>query len=218
MDFDYSKIVNFFFGRNINKLNDVLKVVLESGFMMLDVNMNNRMILLEKNDLKYILAKRNDRLVIFPDNYRSVCLTEEFGELIEIIINDEGNVTVSKIFNLDEPSGVVASTSTWRYEDGLYIEVVSRVMFIEKEKMDIIENQESIEMFLSKYYPLRNDVLNDLYWDFNILRKNNFIEPKVFERIMISDGYTKDKFEVFYKKHMDKVLSVVKEKGKPSLF
>ena len=73
-------------------------------------------------------------------------------------------------------------------------------------------------MFLTKYYPLRNDVLNDLFWDMNLFRKNNFIEYKVFERIMISDGYSKDTFENFYNKHISKVLEIVKEKGKPGLF
>lgn len=218
MDYDYSKIINFFYGKDINKLNDVLKVVLSNGFMMLDVNMSNRMILLEKNNVKYILTKKDKRLVIFPDNYRSVCLTEAFGEVVEININDEGNVVVSSIFNIESPKGVVASTSTWHYEDNLYNEVVSRVMFISQDKLEIIENQESIEMFLSKYYSLRNDVLNDLYWDMEMFRKNNFLEAKVLERIMVSDGYTKDTFENFYKKHTDKVLSVVKEKGKPSIF
>lgn len=218
MNYDYSKIINFFYGKNINKLNDVLKVVLSDGFIMLDVNVNARMILLEKDNVKYVLTKKGNRLVLFPDNYRSVCFTDSFGELIEININEEGNVIVSRIFNIDEPNGVVASTSTWHYEDNLYSEVVSRVMFIPHDKLEILENQESLEMFLTKYYPLRNDVLNDLFWDMNLFRKNNFIEYKVFERIMISDGYSKDTFENFYKKHTSKVLEIVKEKGKPSLF
>ena len=218
MNYDYSKIINFFYGKNINKLNDVLKVVLSDGFIMLDVNVNARMILLEKDNVKYVLAKKGNRLVLFPDNYRSVCFTDSFGELIEININEEGNVIVSRIFNIDEPNGVVASTSTWHYEDNLYSEVVSRVMFIPHDKLEILENQESLEMFLTKYYPLRNDVLNDLFWDLNLFRKNNFIEYKVFERIMISDGYSKDTFENFYKKHTSKVLEIVKEKGKPGLF
>lgn len=218
MNYDYSKIVNFFYEKNIDKLNDVLKGVLSDGFMMLDVNINSRMILLEKNNVKYVLTKRENRLVLFPDNYRSVCFTDSFGELIEISINEEGNVIVSRIFNIDEPNGVVASTSTWHYEDKLYSEVVSRVMFIPHDKLEILENQESLEMFITKYYPLRNDVLNDLFWDMNLFRKNNFLEYKVFERIMISDGYSKDTFENFYKKHTSKVLEIVKEKGKPSLF
>lgn len=218
MDYDYSKIINFFYGKNINKLNDVLKVVLLDGFVMLDVNVNAKMILLEKNNIKYVLTKRDSGLLIFPDNYRSVCLSDDFGELIEINTNDEGNVIVSRIFSLDNPRGIVSSTSTWHYEDNLYTEVVGRVMFIEHEKIEILQNQESLEMFLSKYYPLRNDVLNDLYWDLDLLRKNNFLEYKIFERIMVSDGYTKDTFDNFYKKHIDKVLDVVKEKGKPSLF
>lgn len=218
MNYDYSKIVNFFYGKNINKLNDVLKVVLSDGFMMLDVNINSRMILLEKDNIKYVLTKRENRLVLFPDNYRSVCFTDPFGELIEISFNEEGNVIVSRIFNIDEPNGVVASTSTWHYEDNLYSEVVSRVMFIPHDKLEILENQESLEMFITKYYSLRNDVLNDLFWDMNLFRKNNFIEYKVFERIMISDGYSKDTFENFYKKHTSKVLEIVKEKGKPGLF
>ena len=216
MDFDYAKIINFFYGRNVDKLNDVLKVVLSDNFTMLDVNMQARAILLIKNNTKYILTKRENRLIIFPDNYRGVCLTEQFGELIEISINDEGNVIVSKIFNSDDPKGVVAMTSTWHYEEKMYIEVVCRVMFVEQEKLDVIENKQSIEMFLSKYYPLRNDVLNDLYWDFNALMKNVFIKPKVFERIMVSDGYTRDKFEEFYKKQTNKALNIVKEKGKIS--
>lgn len=218
MEYDYSKIINFFYGKNINKLNDVLKVVLSDGFVMLDVNVNAKMILLEKNNIKYVLTKRGSGLVIFPDNYRSVCLSDAFGELIEINTNDEGNVIVSKIFCLDNPGGVVSSTSTWHYEDNLYTEVVGRVMFIEYEKIEILQNQDSLEMFLSKHYPLRNDVLNDLYWDLDLFRKNNFLEYKVFERIMVSDGYSKDTFENFYKKHTSKVLSTVKEKGKPGLF
>ena len=127
-------------------------------------------------------------------------------------------VILSKIFRCEDPNGVIASTSTWHYEDNMYNEVVSRVMFIEQEKIEILENQQTLDMFLSKYYPLRNDILNDLFWDLNLYRKNNFLDAKVMERIMVSDGYSKDTFESFYKKHKEKVISTVKEKGKSGLF
>lgn len=218
MEYDYSKIVEFYFGKKINKLNDVLKNVINDGFLMLDVNVPNKVILLEKNAKKYIMVKREERLVIFPDNFRSICFFEDFGEVIEININQDGNIIVSRIFRNEDPKGVIASTSTWHYEDKMYNEVVSRVMYIEQEKLEIIENQQTIEMFLTKYYPLRNDILNDLFWDLNLFRKNNFLDIKVMERIMISDGYSKDTFESFYKKHKEKVISTVKEKGKTSLF
>lgn len=218
MEYDYSKIVEFFFGKRNNKLNEVLKNVVGDGFLMLDVNVPNRIILLEKEKKKYIMIKREERLVIFPDNFRSICFFEEFGEVIEISINQDGNVVVSRIFRSEEPKGIISSTSTWHYEDNMYNEVASRVMFIEQDKLEIIENQETIEMFLSKYYPLRNDILSDLFWDLNLFRKNNFLDAKVIERVMVSDGYSKDSFEMFYKKHREKVLSTVREKGKNGLF
>lgn len=218
MEYDYSKIVEFYFGKRINKLNDVLKNVISDGFLMLDVNVPNRVILLEKNRKKYIMVKREERLVIFPDNFRSICFFEEFGEIIEMNINQDGNVVVSRIFRSEDPKGVIASTSTWHYEDNMYNEVVSRVMFIEQDKLEVIENQQTIDMFLEKYYSLRNDILSDLFWDLNLFRKNNFLDAKVMERIMISDGYLKDSFENFYKKHREKVLSTVIEKGKNGLF
>lgn len=218
MQYDYGKVVTFLYGKEVSRLNDVMKVVLSNGFVMLDVNMNAKMILLEKNGLKYVLTKRNDRLIIFPDNYSALTFADDFGEIIEMSINTDGNVVVSNIFNSNVHPGVVATTSTWSYFDKLYSEVVSRVMFVKKDALESVNNRMSIEMFINEYYIHRNDVLSDLYWDFEMFRKNNFLEAVFSERIQINDGYSKEPFDDLYKRHMDKVLSVVSEKGKPSLF
>ena len=201
MQYDYSKIVGFLYGKQIEKLNDVLKYLLYNEFVMLDVNVKTKMILLEKNNLKYVLFKLSDRLLIIPDNYRSLCLYDEFGEIVEINFNDEGNIVVSKLFREMVSKGVAAITSTWHYEDGMYNEVVGRAMFISQDKLENTLNDESLDMFLNKYHDLRNDILNDLFWDLTLFAKNNFIEVKISERIMVSDGFNKDKFENLYKKH-----------------
>ena len=210
MQYDYSKIVSFLYGKQIEKLNDVLRYILLNEFVMLDVNVNAKMILLEKKNIKYVLLKLSDRLLIVPDNYRSMCLYDEFGEIVEISFNDEGNIVVSKLFRGLDTNGVSAITSTWHYEDGLYNEVVGKVMFISQDKLENTLNDESLDMFLNKYHDLRNDILKDLFWDLTLYAKNNFIDVKISERIMISDGFNKDKFEVLYKKHYEKALEVIK--------
>jgi len=217
MEYDYNKIVCFLFGRQVNKLNEVLKYNISNDFLMLDVNIPNKVILLEKDNLKYVMYNDNNKVMIIPDGYRSLCFSDDFGEIIEINTNGDGDIIVSKIFRYNN-SGAGAITSTWKYENGEYIEIVGRVMFIEQKELEIVENQDSIEMFLNKYSKLRNDVLNDLYWDLNMFAKNNFINVKLSERIMISDGFNKDKFEVLYKKHIDKAFKTIEEKSKPSLF
>ena len=70
MQYDYSKIVAFLYGKEEKKLNDVLKEVLTDGFIMLDVSVPNKIILLEKNNMKYVLLKNKDRILIIPDTYR----------------------------------------------------------------------------------------------------------------------------------------------------
>ena len=218
MQYDYSKIVTFLYGKEEKKLNDVLKEVLIDGFTMLDVSVPNKIILLEKNNMKYVMLKNKDRILIIPDTYRGLCLTDEFGEVFEISILEDGNINVSKIICLDKPRGVGSVTSTWHFDGELYNEVVSRVMFIEYEKLNAVYNQESLEMFINNYYDLRNDILRSIFWDLTLFTKNNFINVKFSERIMISDGYTKDKFDILYKKHIDKAFETNNEKGKPSLF
>lgn len=218
MKYDYTKVVNFFYGKNIDKLNDVFEMILSNDYIMLDVNVQSKMILLEKKDLKYIMLKQKERILIIPDNFRSVCLTDDFGEILEISINSDENINISKIFNVSSPRGVGAVTSTWHYENGLYNEIVGRTMFIEYDKLNNFFNNESLDMFLSKYFEIRNDILKDLFWDLTAFTKNNFIDVKFSERIMISDGYNKDNFNVLYKKHIDKSIEVINEKGKSSLF
>ena len=217
MEYDYSKIVVFLYGKQVDKLNEVLKEVI-SSFVMLDVKVQNRMILLEKNEKKYVMFKNKDRILIIPDTYRADCLNDEFGEVIEISIFKDGNINISKIFSLNKPRGVGGITSTWHFDGNLYNEIVGRVMFIEYEKLNAVYNHESLEMFINKYYDLRNDILKSIFWDLSLFAKNNFIDIKFSERVMISDGYNKDKFDVLYKKHIDKTLEVINEKGKPSIF
>lgn len=216
--YDYSKIVEFIYGKKEDKLNDVLKYLLSNDYLMLDVHIQNKVILLEKNKNKYVMLKKDNRILILPINFNSVCLTEEFGELTEICINQDGYVIISKIFNTEAPKGVGAYTSAWRYESNLYNEVVGRVMFIKQEKIEVIENQESLEMFINKYYDLRNDILNDLYWDLTLFAKNNFLDVNLSQRIMASDAFNTDKFDVLYKKHREESLKLIAEKGKSSLF
>lgn len=218
MDFDYSKVVNFLYGKQVNKLNEVLKVIINNGFIMTNVDTSTKIIFLEKNGVDYFLLKRGKRVVILPANYYNLSFCDEFGEVIEISINNDGDIITSSIFNITNPNGVIATTTTWHFNDNLYSQVVGRVMFIEKEKMDIVQNKESIEMFINSYYPRRNDVFNDLYWDMESFRKNNFIETKVSERIQVNDGYSGEEFSSLYKKQIDKVLEIVKDKGKSSLF
>lgn len=218
MEYDYGKIVDFIFGKRNESLYEIIKYILSKEFTMLDVNIPNKMILLQKKEFKYVIFKEKDRILIIPDNYKSLCLTDDFGEILEISINNDGNISISKIFNLDKPRGIAATTSTWNYESKLYSEVVGRALFVDYEKLNSIYSHESLDMFLNKYYELRTDVLKDLFWDLTLFLKNNFIETNISERVMISDGFSKDKFEILYKKHIDKVFETIDKKEKPGLF
>ena len=215
MNYDFNKIISFFYGKNVNKLTEVLRVVLCDGFNMISVDSNQKIIYLQKNNVNYHLVKQEDRLLIYPEIYKSLSFTDEFGEVIEICLNIDGDVTVSRIFNANK--GVCSTTSVWHYSDNLYTQVVARVMYIENEKLNVIDNRESIEMFINTYYLRRNEVFNSLYWDMDLLRKNNFISASLVERIQINDGYKKEAFEELYKRYLDKVSLVLSEK-KSSLF
>lgn len=215
MNYDFNKIISFFFGKSINKLTEVLKVVLNNGFNMISVDPNLKIIYLQKNNINYHLVKNEDRLLIYPENYKSLSFADEFGEVIEICLNVDGDATVSSIFNIND--GVCSTTSVWHYTDNLYTQVVARVMYIENEKLNVINNRESIEMFINTFYSRRNEVFNSLYWDMDTLRKENFINAKLTERIQINDGYKKEVFEELYKRYIDKVYLVLNEK-KSSLF
>lgn len=217
MEYDYSKIVEFIYGRKLEKLNEVFKALLLE-YKMIDVNQEKGIILLVKNDIKYYMFKAKDRILIIPINYNSVSFADDFNEICEISINSDNDIVISKIFNVLDLKGVASTTSTWHYENGLYNEVVSRVMFVLNEKINIVYNQETLDMFINKYYDNRKDILRDLYWDFNSYLKNNFIDIKFSERIMVSDGFNQDKIEVLYKKLNEKVYEVLKNKCKNTLF
>ena len=50
MNYDYNKIVNFLFGKEIKALNSVIEEVINSRYTLIDVNTKNKMFLLnEKN-------------------------------------------------------------------------------------------------------------------------------------------------------------------------
>ena len=84
---------------------------------------------------------------------------------------------------------------------------VGYIQLFEYEKLNAVYNQESLEMFINNYYDLRNDILKSIFWDLSLFAKNMFIDIKFSERVMISDGYNKDKFDVLYKKHTNKATN-----------
>lgn len=217
MGYDYSKIVEFIYGRRLEKLNQVFEALL-TEYKMIDVNKEKGIILLIKEDTKYYMFKAKDRILIIPINYNSVSFIDDFKEICEISINSDNDIVLSKISKSIKRKGVISSTTTWHYENGLYNEVVGRVMFVFDEKLNIIYNPETLDMFINRYYENRKDILRDLYWDFNSYLKNNFIEIKFSERIMISNGFDQDKFDILYKKHNEKKEEVINNRLKNNLF
>ncbi len=220
MNFDYSKIINFLCKKDINDFNDILKEVIEKYFVMLKVNTSNRMILLrdKESDFKFILVYKNNRILIYPDTYSALSFGDDFKRIVEIKLNSNNDVVLSYIFTIDKPKGIVAVTSTWHYEDKMYTEVVSRVMFFKEEKIIALDNKESIQSFLNLYYEKRDEVFGDLYWDMDKLRKNLFVEPDLMMRIQINDGFKKEEFKNLFIKHNEKISEVINKNCKSSLF
>ena len=104
MNYDYNKIVNFLFGKEIKALNSVIEEVINSRYTLIDVNTKNKMFLLnEKNtNTSFILEKRGDGILIAPDLYSNLNFSDNFIELTEVSINENnGDTIVSKIFKLN---------------------------------------------------------------------------------------------------------------------
>ena len=59
MNYDYNKIVNFLFGKEIKALNSVIEEVINSRYTLIDVNTKNKMFLLTVCLIifRYILQK-----------------------------------------------------------------------------------------------------------------------------------------------------------------
>lgn len=218
MEYDYSKIVNFLYGKNNKMLNYVLETVLSTGFTLLDVSLKSEIIFLQKNKMEYFMLKDRERVLILPTKFLELSFNDNFGELWEISINVDNDVVISNIFNLSSLKGIMATTSTWHFNDGLFSQVVGRVMFIKNNDLEGVTNKETIEMFINSYFPRRRELFGDLYWDMDLFRKNNFINTSILERIQVNDGYKYEPFKELYIKHLNKSISNVKEKTKPSLF
>jgi len=216
MNYDYSKVVNFLYDKNVSKLNEVIKTIMNTGFTMTFVDTNSKIIFMNKNGVEYFLLKDKDRVLFLPHKFQTLSFSDDFGEIIEVNINEDGDIVTSNIFNLN--GGVVAATSTWHFANNLYTQNMGRFLFLKKEKLDIINNRETIESFINTYYLKRNGVLKDLYWDMESLRKSNFIEPLLSMRIQINDGYKEEPFDVLYKNYIDNIINIINEKNKPGLF
>lgn len=215
--YDINKIIEFICGKKIDKLNQIFEVLL-TEYKMIDVNQEKKIILLLKDDNKYYMFKAKDRILIIPINFNMISFVDDFKEISEISINSDNDIVISKIYNSIKYKGIFSTTSTWHFENGLYNEVVCRVMFVLSEKLNTIYNPENLDMFINKYYESRKDILRDLYWDFNSYLKNNFIDVKFSLRVISNDTYSKDNFLGLYNKQKEKIEEVINSKMKNSLF
>jgi len=219
MDIDYNKIVSFLLGKSVSSISHVLKEVLTTGYRLMDVDNENKIIYLKSLDTSkdYYMIRRMQNIIIIPEGYSNLSLGEEFGEILEISINDDSDVVLSSIKEIKNPNGVCVTTSTWHNNDDKYTQVVGRVMYITRDNISSLINKESIEMFLINYNSKRTGIFKDLYWDMTSLLKSSFIEIKINERVQVNDGYTKESFEELYKRWNMEVNKIVTKKGS-SLF
>ncbi len=225
MDIDYNKIVDFILLGNIktNGISNVLKEILKD-YCMISVDKSKKgseKVFLKRIETRkeFIMQRRRDAIVIIPSDYNMATLGDNFEEMIEIRVNDDDNVILSNIKMCNKPEGVYVTTSSWHNAgDNSYIEGVNRIMFFDKSNIEQIANKESIAMFMSKNDLKRNDIFHDLYWDMDMVRKSMFIEPKINERIQITDGYTKEKFPDLYKKFQDKIKEILGKNSISSYF
>jgi hypothetical protein len=216
MDIDYKKIVEFLFNDNSKKtgIDIALKEILKK-YCMINVDQISRTIMLKsrKTERDFILKKRKNSIIILPTDYMRLSLNENFEEIIEIRLNDDNDVVVSNIDVIDNPKGIYVSGSNWHNEgNNTFTQVVGRIIFIDSDSLIALENRLSIEMFISKYDMLRNDIFCDLYWDINSLIKSVFIEPKKAFKVQVNDGFTKEEFNVLYEKYTNKVKDLLSQK------
>lgn len=209
MNYDYNKIVNFLFGKEIKALNSVIEEVINSRYTLIDVNTKNKMFLLnEKNtNTSFILEKRGNGILIAPDLYSNLNFSDNFIELTEVSINENnGDAIVSKIFKQDDK--LVAFTTSWHYSNDSYTEAINKMMIINSDDIEKISDRYTIETFLKSFYEKRKGIFSDLYWDMDLLTKNIFIDAKRIERININNGNA-DKFDVIYNKYLKIVTDAV---------
>jgi len=214
MDIDYKKIIDFLYNDNSKKtgLDIVLKEILKK-YLMVNVDQIKKTVLLKSKKTKrdFILKKRKNSIIILPSDYYRLSLSEDFEEIIEIRLNDDNDVVVSNINFIENPKGIYVSGSNWHNEDSnTFTQVVGRVIFIDSNSLTTLENRQSIEMFISKYDMLRNDIFCDLYWDATSLIKSVFIEPKKAFKVQVNDGFTKEEFNILYEKYTDKIKELIK--------
>jgi len=216
MDIDYKKIIEFLFNDNSKKtgLDIALKEILKK-YCMINVDQFSKTIMLKsrKTERDFILKKRKKSIIILPIDYYKLSLSEDFEEIIEIRLNDDNDVVVSNIDFIDNPKGIYVSGSNWHNEgNNTFTQVVGRVIFIDSDSLKALENRLSIEMFISKYDMLRNDIFCDLYWDVNSLIKSVFVEPKKAFKVQVNDGFTKEEFNILYEKYINKVKDLLSQK------
>jgi hypothetical protein len=214
MDIDYKKIIEFLFNDNSKKngLDIALKEVLKN-YCMINVDQISKIIMLKsrKTERDFILKKRKKSIIILPTDYMKLSFNDDFEEIIEIRLNDDNDVVLSNITTISNPKGIYISGSNWHNEDNnTFTQVVGRVIFIDFDSLKALENRQSIEMFISKYDMIRNDIFCDLYWDINSLIKSVFIEPKKAFKVQINDGFTKEEFNTLYEKYTNKIKELIK--------
>lgn len=216
MDIEYKKIIEFLVDDNSKKtgLDIVLKEILKQ-YCMVNVDQINKTIFLKsrKTERDFILKKRKSSIIILPIDYIKLSFSDDFEEIIEIRLNDDNDVVVSNINVIGNPKGIYVSGSNWHNElNNTFTQVVGRVIFIDSDSLTPLENRQSIDMFISKYDMLRNDIFCDLYWDVTSLIKSVFIEPKKAFKVQVNDGFTKEEFNVLYEKYTNKVKELLTQK------
>ena len=216
MDIDYSRVINFILPENVNKkgMANVLKEVLKD-FCMINVKQNDKEILLKsrKTNNDFVLKKRNNGIIIIPDDYRSISLSDGFETIIEMRVNDEDNVVLSMISKDIESKILYVVGSNWHVEENdSYTQTIGRMLTIDFDSFKENAISQSIEMFINQYNLKRNDIFSDLYWDINSYIKTIFIEPKNIYKVQINDGYNKEKMEDLYKRYKQKIDELTKPK------
>lgn len=209
MNYDYNKIVNFLFGKEIKALNSILEEVVNSKYTLIDVNTRSKMFLLNEKstNTRFILEKRGNGVLIAPDLYSRINFSNDFIEIIEISINENnGDAIVSKIFKQNDK--LVSFTTSYHYSDDSYTEAINKMIIIGSEDIKKIADRYTIETFLKSFYEKRSGIYNDLYWDIDLLAKNMFIDVKRIERVNINDGKS-DKFDIIYNKYLKIVSDAV---------
>ena len=223
MDINYEKVVSFILGNinNIKSISMVLKEILLNGYYMINVDNNQKRVLLKSKKTKkdFILQERNGGLIIIPDNSNAIGISENFEEIVEIRINEDNAVVLSNIDETTNPGGVYVSTAIWNYEeDNNFTQKVGRYMFFPKSNLTELNNRQTIDMFIRNSNLRRNGIFNDLYWDMDNLRRNMFIEPKISKRFQVNDGYQKESFDRLYLRWKSKLESELNPGGLSSIF